>query len=244
MYKISGQLTYRQTGFFSRIISDYIDQQEPLKSFYLHTPDENGIREAIEKRRDFKTDRSLLIKVLEAQYISADTSPEVKKNIELLSLPTTFTVSTAHQPNIFTGHLYFIYKILHTIKLAEHLNTRFPGNSFIPVFYMGSEDADLEELGHIYINGQKYEWTTDQTGAVGKMKVDENLLKIIEQVGGQLTIHQFGEELLQLIRGCYVKDITIQEATFKLVNNLFKEYGLIVLLPDNPDLKKLMLPIF
>ena len=54
MYKISQQLPYRQTGFSSKIISDYIDQQEQLKSFFLHTPDEKGIKEAIEKRKNLK----------------------------------------------------------------------------------------------------------------------------------------------------------------------------------------------
>jgi len=244
MYKISRQLSYRQTGLFSKIISDYIDQHEQLKSFFLYTPDEKGVKEAIAKRNNFKTDRSLLVKVLEAQYASANTSPQVKKNIESLSSPNTFTLCTAHQPNIFTGHLYFIFKILHTIKLAEHLNVLLPENNFVPVFYMGSEDADLEELGHIYINGQKYEWETKQTGAVGKMKVDEPFIKLIEQVSGQLNISSHGEELLQLVKGCYVKGLTIQEATFSLVDSLFSEYGLIVLIADNAELKKLMLSIF
>jgi bacillithiol biosynthesis cysteine-adding enzyme BshC len=244
MYKTSQGLSYRQTGSFSKIVIDYVEQQEQLKQFFLYTPDEKGIKEAITKRSKFKTDRSLLVKILKAQYTASDTSEEIKKNIELLSSPNTFTLCTAHQPNIFTGHLYFLYKILHTIKLAEHLNTHLSENNFVPVFYMGSEDADLEELGHVFINGQKYEWETKQTGAVGKMKVDEGLLKLIDQAGGQLTIFPNGKQLMQLIRDCYLKDVTIQEATFKLVNNLFQDYGLIVLLPDNADFKRSILSIF
>ena len=244
MYKTAQQLSYRQTGFFSKIITDYLDQQKQLTPFFLHTPDENGIKEAIEKRKNDKTNRPLLVKILKQQYDSLDISSEVKKNIELLSLANTFTICTAHQPNIFTGHLYFIYKILHTIKLAEHLNARISENNFVPVFYMGSEDADLEELGHIFINGQKYEWETKQTGAVGKMKVDEGLLKLINDISGQLTIFPQGEELLELMRQCYKPGMMIQESTFILVNHLFQEYGLVVLLPDSSELKKLMLPVF
>ena len=161
MYKLSQQISYRQTGLFSKIISDYIDEQEQLKLFFSHTPNENGIKDAIEKRKNFKTDRSLLVKVLKEEYATSNTSQEVKKNIELLSLSNTFTLCTAHQPNIFTGHLYFVYKILHTIKLAEELEAKFPGSHFVPVYYMGSEDADLEELGEVNINGKKYSHTID-----------------------------------------------------------------------------------
>ncbi|MFX8381803.1 bacillithiol biosynthesis BshC, partial [Acinetobacter baumannii] len=75
--------------------------------------------------------------------------------------------------NIFTGPLYFIYKILHTVKLAEELKTAVPENNFVPVYYMGSEDADLDELGFINLNGEKLIWNTKQTGAVGRMRVDK-----------------------------------------------------------------------
>ncbi len=93
-----------------------------------------------------------------------------------LSQENTFTICTAHQPNIFTGHLYFIYKILHTIKLAEELSTQLPEYNFVPVYFMGSEDADLDELDHVVVDGKKYKWETKQTGAVGRMKVDSKLM--------------------------------------------------------------------
>ncbi len=237
-------LLYSKTGNFSKIILDYIDQPEQLTPFFLHTPNIEGIKQAIIQRQSFTTDRDLLVNVLKAQYKEADTSPLVIKNIELLTSTNTFTICTAHQPNIFTGHLYFIYKILHTIKLAEYLNINIPENNFVPVFYMGTEDADLEELGHVYLNGKKYEWQTKQTGAVGRMIIDEHLIKLIDDFSGQLTVLPFGEKLLQILRSCFIKGITIQQATFKLIGILFQDYGLIVLLPDNADLKRSMLPVF
>ena len=62
-----------------------------------------------------------------------------------------------------------------------------PENDFVPVFYMGSEDADLEELGHVYINGIKHEWKTNQTGAVGRMKIDKALIKILDDIEGEIS---------------------------------------------------------
>ncbi|MEO6456208.1 MAG: bacillithiol biosynthesis BshC, partial [Ginsengibacter sp.] len=98
-------LSYSETGFFSKIILDYIDQAELLIPFFLHTPDVEGIKQSIVQRQNFATDRNLLVNILDTQYAGIDTSPLVKKNIELLTLENTFTICTAHQPNIFTGHL-------------------------------------------------------------------------------------------------------------------------------------------
>ena len=79
MYSNPLQLPYRQTGFFSKIILDYLDQAEQLKHFYLHTPDVDGIKEAIAGRKNFRTDRKALVEVLSQQYGVIDASPQVKK---------------------------------------------------------------------------------------------------------------------------------------------------------------------
>jgi bacillithiol biosynthesis cysteine-adding enzyme BshC len=240
---ISTRLPYRQTNHFAKIVLDYLDHGENLKPFYAQPPSLQGIQKAINDRKNFSTNRKVLAEELKKQYADA-ASGAVNKNIEALLSEDTFTITTAHQPNIFTGPLYFIYKILHSIKLAEHCKTSLPQYNFVPVYYMGSEDADLDELGHIYLGGEKIEWKTKQTGAVGRMKVDKEFLKLIELINGQLTVLPFGNEILSLIKDCYQEGIMIQDATFKLVNALFGGYGLIVLIPDNAALKKQMVRIF
>jgi bacillithiol synthase len=237
-------IDYKDTGCFSPLVLDYIVGNEKVKEFYTHPATLEGIKAAIKSRKNFNTDRQLLVEQLTEQYKDLTTSATVQKNIKALSDENTFTICTAHQPNIFTGHLYFIYKIIHAIKLADHLKDQLPDYNFVPVFYMGSEDADLEELGHIYLNGDKLDWKTKQTGAVGRMKVDDALIKLIDTIEGEIASQSHSKELIDLIRKAYTKGTAIQNATFKLVNELFAEYGLVVLLPDNPALKKQMTAIF
>src|SRR6266498_301938 len=158
---IAARLPYRQTNHFTRIILDYLDHAESLKPFYLHQPSLQGIQKAINSRENFSTGRKVLAAELRKQYAAVTRSDAVQKNIEALLLENTFTITTAHQPNIFTGPLYFIYKILHAIKLAEYCKTSLPQYNFVPVYYMGSEDADLDELGHFHLNGEKLVWNTD-----------------------------------------------------------------------------------
>ncbi|MEX0636247.1 MAG: bacillithiol biosynthesis BshC, partial [Ferruginibacter sp.] len=140
-------IPYAQTKLFSSIVTDYIGAAASLKQFYLHVPTLDGIKAAIHNSKHPKHNRAVLVSTLQNQYSKLNPSEKVQANVELLLLNNTYTVTTAHQPNIFTGHLYFIYKILHAIKLAETLSNEMPHNHFVPVYYMGSEDADLEELG-------------------------------------------------------------------------------------------------
>ncbi len=237
-------LPYQQTGVFTKIVIDYLEGSPSLQPFYSFRPRLDEIQKAIQQKRSQVIDRALLVEVLQSQYQAIDSSEQVNSHIRELLSENTFTVCTAHQPNLFTGPLYFIYKILHTIKLADFLEQQFPANNFVPVYYMGSEDADLAELNHFYVDGKKYEWQTEQTGAVGRMKVDDLLIKIINELEGQLTHYPYGNEILEMIRKSFQKGVTIQEATFQLVHQLFADYGLVVLIPDHAQLKQCMRPVF
>jgi len=185
-------LSYRQTNYFSKIVLDYIEEPAKLASFFSYPPSLDGIRKSVEDRKKTKVDRNALVQELKKQYEGVVSSPVVEDKIQSLLSENTFTVTTAHQPNIFTGPLYFLYKILHTIKLAEYLSASLPGSKFVPVYYMGCEDADLDELGHIYLGGEKLSWQTKQTGAVGRMQVDKELLRLIDIMEGQLLSEHGG----------------------------------------------------
>jgi bacillithiol biosynthesis cysteine-adding enzyme BshC len=239
----STNLSFEQTGYFSKIIIDYLNQSPAIKPFYTHPVTPDGMAAAIQARQSAQPDRNLLVKELQEQYKGIETSALVQQNIQQLLQPNTFTITTAHQPAIFTGHLYFIYKIVHVIKLADRLKKEYPTNHFVPVFWMGSEDADLDELGHVYLSGEKLVWDTKQTGAVGRMNA-KGIDKLLHRIEGELSVQPFGKELMQLLRDCYLQSPDIQTATFKLINTLFAEYGLIVIMPDNANLKKVMEPVF
>ncbi|MFL5810900.1 MAG: bacillithiol biosynthesis BshC, partial [Flavisolibacter sp.] len=238
------QIPYNQTNAFSKIVRDYLLGSGQLQPFYSEPPTIKGFEETIRKKQSQKVDRALLVSVLEEQYKDVVASPMVKENIELLLSQKSFTVCTAHQPNLFTGPLYFIYKILHTIKLADHLKQQFSQYHFIPVYYMGSEDADFAELNHTYVDGKKIEWKKQQKGAVGRMVVDQTLGNLIDELEGQLMTLPNGKEVLDLLRKCYTNGRNIQTATFELVNELYGIYGLVVLIPDHASLKRQMQSVF
>ncbi|HPH99447.1 MAG TPA: bacillithiol biosynthesis cysteine-adding enzyme BshC [Chitinophagaceae bacterium] len=233
-------ISYHDTHAFAPIVLDYIDQKQALQPFYTHPPNLEGITAAIEQRKKYATPRAVLVKALQQQYQQLAPDATVNHNIQQLLLPNTFTICTAHQPNIFTGRLYFIYKIAHAIQLAKALSQQLPAYQFVPVYYMGSEDGDIDELNNIVINNKEIVWETLQTGAVGRMHTD-GIEKIIDQLKNIFQYEPFVDELITLCRKAY-QHTTIQEASFYLVHELFKMYGLIVLIPDNKLLKDVFKP--
>jgi bacillithiol biosynthesis cysteine-adding enzyme BshC len=239
----STRLPYRQTAAFSKLVMDYIDQADQVKPFYQNALSVEGIQKAIKARQHVTSNRELLVAELKVQYGELSQG-KLKDNLDSLLSPNTFTITTAHQPNILTGPLYFIYKILHAIRLADQVKAALPSFDFVPVYYMGCEDADLDELGHIHIDGKKLKWETSQTGAVGRMVVDKPFLQLIDTAEGQLSVLPFGKEILSGVKECYQDGTRIQDATFKFVNALFADLGLVILVPDNAKFKQQAADIF
>ena len=235
---------YSETGFFSHLVNDYLSNSADIKSFYHYPPDITGITQAIDERCKYPINRKTLVATLTKQYTNLTKFSKTEENIQLLLKENTFTVCTAHQPNLLTGYLYFIYKILHAIKLAEELSKAHPGKHFVPVFYMGSEDNDIEELGTFRFRGDKNVWDGNgQSGAVGRMSTKElkpildGLFKLFGPPGKNCDMLQ------DMLAKAYLQHNTIAEATHYLVNELFGRYGLVVLNPDEAALKTGFIPV-
>jgi bacillithiol biosynthesis cysteine-adding enzyme BshC len=237
-------LPYKDTGYFSKLVTDYLAEKDELKPFYIFSPSKEGILQAIQQREQFPVNRQLLTKVLHHQYENLTRHEKVEHNLALLNKENTYTICTAHQPNLATGYLYFIYKIIHAIKLAEELDKEYPDKNFVPVYYMGSEDNDLDELGTFRYDERKFTWDgAGQGGAVGRMKpkslgsILDELFRIMGPPGENY------DELRNILTKAYLHHDTIAQATQFLVNELFGRFGLIVIDPDDSELKSTFISV-
>ena len=122
------QIPYQATGLFSQLVRDYVEGKKTALDFVEYAPNFKGVQKAIAARKGFVVNRPLLVEVLKAQYTLVPSTKAVDDNVNALSADNTFVVTTAHQPNIFTGPLYFFYKIIHAIQLAADLKKQFPEN--------------------------------------------------------------------------------------------------------------------
>ncbi|TWR27356.1 bacillithiol biosynthesis cysteine-adding enzyme BshC [Mucilaginibacter pallidiroseus] len=240
-------IDYKDTGYFSQTVIDYLDDVPELKSFYSHRPTMQGFADLF-KHKKVVANRPLLTQVLNEQYFGNTGHPEldsaaiIKQNIDLLSSDDTFTITTGHQLNIFTGPLYFIYKIVTAIKLAGQLKENFPDKNFVPVYWMASEDHDFAEINYTNIGGKKVHWWYEASGATGRINPD-TMRQAINQYKGVLGIDGYSEELGEMVETAYTKFEKLADATRYLVNAIFGRYGLVIIDADDHRLKQEFAPI-
>ena len=141
------RISFRETGFFSPLICDYLDDHAGLRESHNGPVSLEALGKQLEvKQKSFTAaHRQLLARVLKEQYGTV-ASAEVEANIALLVKENTFTITTGHQLSLCTGPLYFIYKIVSTIALCQQLKAKYPNKFFVPVYWMATEDHDFEEI--------------------------------------------------------------------------------------------------
>jgi len=238
-------ISFKETGYFSKLICDYLDENVSLQKLYNKYPKIDNFEDQIkEKEEAYSSEtRSILYKAVKEQYEKVEPSEITLKNIELLSQDTTFTVTTGHQLNLFTGPLYFLYKIISAINLSEQLKNTYPDYNFVPIYWMASEDHDFEEINYFNLNGKKLRWNRSASGAVGELDL-EGLEAVYNLFSQELGVGNNADRLRALFKNAYLNHSDLASATFYLDNELFSEYGLVILDSNRKSLKSVASPFF
>ena len=143
---------------------------------------------------------------------------------------------------MFTGPLYFLYKIISAINLAEQLKEKYPIYNFVPIYWMAAEDHDFEEVNHAYVFGKRISWESSQSGAVGRMKLDD-FDEVLNELRSILGESENAMQLIQLFEIAYLEHQNLADATRYLVNEIFGQYGLVIIDGDDKKLKKQFIPL-
>ena len=86
--------------------------------------------------------------------------------------------------------MYFTYKVIGCINLCQNLKEKYPKYNFVPIFWLASEDHDIDEVSSININGKNVKWETEYVGPSGKANT-KNFSEYIESIK-----HSFGKQVL------------------------------------------------
>jgi bacillithiol biosynthesis cysteine-adding enzyme BshC len=236
-------ISYQNSGYFSPLMKNYLNQKNELNSLYNRFPSlENFEKQIIEKQQNFNNkNRTSLVSVLKEQYASIQVSDLSRQNIELLADENTFTVTTGHQLNLFSGPLYFLYKIISTINLTTELKAKYPNYNFVPIYWMATEDHDFEEINYFNFNGKKFRWNRESTGPVGRLSTD-GLADFLEIYALEMGSSTNANYIKKLFEDSYIKHNNLADATRYLANALFGVSGLVILDGDDQNLKRNFIP--
>lgn len=253
MHSLSFRYLFPNYGGVSKLFIDYVYNFKNVQRYYAYDfNDFNNLFWLIESVLKNYKNRDAVVKVLKKQNLS-DGNTHVERNLELLSKGNTLAVVTGQQVGLFSGPIYTIYKIITAIKLSYFLSDRFPEFNFVPIFYLESEDHDFFESNNVKIFNSKNEIVKlefnpnlkrENYGPVGDIKFDEKIDETLKKLEDELQETEFKNEVLKLIRSAYSKGSNFAQAFVKFVGELFKDFGLIFLNPNDLEFKKLLVPIF
>ena len=222
------------------IVFGLMNNNKKLKSFISDFPSyDNIISHSEKKKKEFsKENRIRLVNEIKEQYKGIKISKELNNNINSLLNEKTFSVTSGHQLSLFSGPIYFIYKIISTIKIVSELNKKSKKQKFVPVFWLASEDHDFDEIAKVNISGKSLKWEKETLNQpVGKIN-SNNIEKVIKEYKNQIIDSKYSSKLIKLIDDNYTSFTSLSKATRSFINQLFVEYGVIVIDADSKNFKK------
>lgn len=220
----------------------YQNHHDKLSDFINFEPTRNGLQNAVEERKNFPVDRSLLTNVLLDHYKKLQPSEKQTFNINKLRDENTFTIITAHQPSLLGGPAYYFYKIFSSIHLAAKMNVWYPTYHFVPVFISGAEDHDFDEVKALQLFGKTITWETTQSGSVGRFSI-EALDQVMNQLSEILGSSPKAIEISDMFASALSGANAYNDFVFNWLNAFFGDYGLIVVNMDDARLKRAFIPI-
>lgn len=226
----------------SNIDKAYAQEAVALRPFYEHPVRLAQFEQVMEQRTFDLERRMILVKELRHQYQDVAATDATLKNIEALQAPNTYTITTAHQPNLFTGPLYIIHKTASILNLVEQLRAAYPDRQFVPVFWMGGEDHDFDEVNHLHLFGNRIVWEDKQGGSVGTYQT-ASLRAVLDQVKAILGQSDRAQALAKRLEDYFGQDRPYQEGTRDLLNWIFGDYGLVILDAGTTAFKRAFVPI-
>ena len=101
-------ISYEETGYFSKLICDYLAEDTALTDFYGRFPKLENFKRQIEAKKETFTSesRNALVEQLKTQYKSFKISEATQQNIELLSEENPFTITTGQVKQLPCKHVH------------------------------------------------------------------------------------------------------------------------------------------
>jgi bacillithiol biosynthesis cysteine-adding enzyme BshC len=228
----------------TRLFADFLYHFDRVAGFYADPPGspESFERAAAAIRLD-PAHRAALAAALAETNRGA--GPAAGNNLDRLAEPGTVAVTTGQQVGLYTGPIFTIYKALSTAKLAQELTAR--GIPAVPVFWLATEDHDLDEVNHVWVFDAANQPVRLQAQAsrsnhepVGGLRFTDNASEALQRV---LATLPFGELVSRQASEAYQHGATFGSGFRNLLERLLEPYGVLLIDPLAPAIRRLAAPL-
>lgn len=242
---------YSRVPGSSKLLADYLDHYERVQRFFPGSPSRPETYARLEQDlRNSHTDRKSLVGILLRQNQSFGAGDLTIQNIQHLGDPETFAVVTGQQAGLFSGPAYTIYKALTAVRLSQSLTAR--GLKTVPVFWLATEDHDLEEVSQAFVFNDEYERIAlhdkgDRTALqspVGHVKLTPAISEQLNSLESALPASDDRKQLLDDLRSAYQPGMTWSHAFGRFLSALFSRWGVILLDPLDEAIHRISLPVY
>jgi bacillithiol biosynthesis cysteine-adding enzyme BshC len=234
------QFSDRNLRQLSPLVRAYCDGSATIRDFYGTRPTAEEIAN-LAIGRDFTPEAyAALHHGISEQYAGLAVHEAVSDNLKAIANQNAACVTTGHQLCILGGPAFVIYKILSTIQLAKSIEKLVPGKKIVPVFWLASEDHDRDEINHVFVQHNRIDWDTKQTGAVGRFST-AGLQDVLSEYS-DIAKDETSQKHIEFFREIVSQHHTLAAATRAWVNACFGEWGVIVVDSDDVRFKRLFIP--
>jgi bacillithiol biosynthesis cysteine-adding enzyme BshC len=223
-----------------------VDDFAGVSNFYAHPPTLDAITQTA-KSLDFPAERRReVVSVLRDINAGLGSGEATQRNLERLKNGAVAVVS-GQQVGLFGGPAYAFYKALSAIRIAEELSEA--GIAAVPVFWMATEDHDLDEVRHVswFKAGKltRFELAADGTPGrpVGRVKLGAAIEESTKNASELLT-GPGSADVARFLQESYRAEETYGSAFGKLFARVFAEQGLILLDPLDARLHRIAAPVY
>ncbi len=224
-----------------KLYGDYVENFAKVQPFFEHEPSLKNILDYAQKL-EFPADRRREVAaILHAQNEALGSGEETQKNLHRLA-DGAVAVVTGQQAGLFGGPAYAFYKALSAIATAQELSES--GIAAVPVFWMATEDHDVEEVRHVtwFHEGQLQRFElpppSEEAVPVGLIRLGSQIEELVTRAQPLL-----GETFGDYLHETYVPEATYGRAFGGLFARIFAEHGLILLDPLDERLHRVAAPV-
>jgi len=227
---------------FSKLFQEYLTNYSSLEEFFNGNP--HQLSSLIQRADEisYKYSRQQLVTCLSEFNKRFEASDQLQKNVERFSDENAVAVVTGQQLNIMGGPLLIIYKTVTAIYQAKRLEEA-SGRPVIPVFWLGDEDHDYEEIKNLVVPTREtyqtlsFEPPVKQPHAVADILLNGNIQAFKKQIKELLFDTDFSESLWNLLDSCYKEEQSFAKAFGNLISTLFAKHGLVLAGSNTPLIK-------